>query len=90
MEVLIVTQQEKWQFATCKKRSSDRIYVLTATNKIVNLVETRTVHFMTIKVARYSFLGWIPPTFERKLCRHKQRFGKINTTVVLDKDETLL
>ena len=48
MEVLIVTQQEKWQFATCKKRSSDRIYVLTATNNDVNLVETRTVHFMTI------------------------------------------
>ena len=43
-----------------------------------------------IKVARYSFLGSIPPTFERKLCRHKQRFGKINTTVVLNKDETLL
>ena len=42
------------------------------------------------KVARYSFLGWIPPTFEHKLCRHKQRFGKINTTVVLNKDETLL
>ena len=32
MEVLIVTQQEKWHFATCKKRGSDRIYVLTANN----------------------------------------------------------
>ena len=43
-----------------------------------------------VKMARYSFLEWIPPKFERKLRRHKQRFGKINTTVVLDKDETLL
>ena len=43
-----------------------------------------------VKVARYSFSGSIPPKFERKLRRHLQRFGEINTTVVLDKDETLL
>ena len=43
-----------------------------------------------LKVARYSFSGSIPPKFERKLRRHKQRFGKINITVVLDKDENLL
>ena len=43
-----------------------------------------------LMVARYSFSGSIPPKFERKLRRHKQRFGKINTTVVLDKDENLL
>ena len=49
MEVLIVTQQEKWHFVTCKKRGSDRIYVLIANNDDVNLVETRTVHFRTIK-----------------------------------------
>ena len=42
------------------------------------------------KVARYSFSGSIPPTFERKLRRHKQRFGKIDTAVVLDKDENFL
>ena len=42
------------------------------------------------KVARYSFSGSIPPTFEHKLRRHKQRFGKIATTVVSDKDENLL
>ena len=45
---------------------------------------------MDFKVARYSFSGSIPPTFDRKLRRHKQRFGKIDTTVVLDKDENLL
>ena len=45
---------------------------------------------VSIKVARYSFSRSIPPKFERKLRRHKQRFGKIDTTVVLDKDETLL
>ena len=42
------------------------------------------------KVARYSFLGSIPPTFEHKLRRNKQSFGKIANTVVLDKDENLL
>ena len=50
----------------------------------------RSVGLVAFKVARYSFLECIPPTFERKLRRHKQRFGKINTTVVLDKDENLL
>ena len=39
-----------------------------------------------LKVARYSFSRSIPPKFERTLRRHKQRFGKIDTTVVLDKD----
>ena len=43
-----------------------------------------------IKVARYSFSGSIPPKFEHKLRRQKQSFGKIATTVVLDKDENLL
>ena len=43
-----------------------------------------------LKVARYSFSGLIPPTFERKLSRHKQRFGKSDTTVVLGEDEILL
>ena len=43
-----------------------------------------------IKVARYSFSGPIPPKFEHKLCRHKQSFGKIATTAVLDEDENLL
>ena len=43
-----------------------------------------------IKVARYSFPGPIPPKFEHKLRRHKQSFGKIANTVVLDKDEKLL
>ena len=41
-------------------------------------------------MARYSFSRSIPPKFERKLRRHKQRFGKIDTTVVLDKDKNLL
>ena len=43
-----------------------------------------------VKVARYSFSGSIPPKFEHKLRRDKQSFGKIATTVVLDKDENLL
>ena len=48
-------------------------------------------HFsLNFKVARYRFSGPIPPKFEHKLHRYKQSFGKIATTVVLDKDENLL
>ena len=43
-----------------------------------------------VKVARHSFSRSIPPKFERKLRRHKQGFGKIDTTVVLDKEENWL
>ena len=46
--------------------------------------------FKLIKVARYSFSGSIPPKFERKPRRYLQRFWEINTTVVLEKDETFL
>ena len=45
---------------------------------------------LTMKVARYSFSGSGPPKFDHKRRRHKQRFEKIGTTVVLDKDENLL
>ena len=40
-----------------------------------------------LKVARYSLTWSIPPKFEHKLRRHKQRFGKTATTAVLDKDK---
>ena len=43
-----------------------------------------------LKVARYSFSVSIPPKFDHKLRHQKQSFGKIATTVVLDKDENLL
>ena len=57
----------------------------------VFLTLTDVIEFITgIKVARYSFSRSIPPKFERKLRRHKQGFGKIDTTVVLDKDENWL
>ena len=42
------------------------------------------------KVAWYSFSGSISPKFEHKVRLHKQRFGKVATTVVLEKDENLL
>ena len=48
-----------------------------------------TLEISAIKVARYSFSGSIPPMFEHKLRHQKQSFGKIATTVVLDKDENL-
>ena len=44
----------------------------------------------SINVALYTVLGSIPPKFEHKLRRHKQIFGKMATTVVLDKDDNLL
>ena len=43
-----------------------------------------------LKVARYSFSRPIPSTFEHKLRRLKQSFGKIAITLVLDKNENLL
>ena len=49
-----------------------------------------TYYKFGFKVARYSFSGSIPLKFEHKLRRHKQRFEKIATTVVSDKDENLL
>ena len=45
---------------------------------------------LAYEVARYSFSGSISAKFEHKLRPHKQTFGKIATTVVLDKDENLL
>ena len=42
------------------------------------------------EVVRYRVSGSIPSKFEHNLRRHKQRFGKIVTTVLLDKDEILL
>ena len=45
---------------------------------------------LELKVARYSFSRPIPSKFEHKLRRHKQSFGKVATTDVLDKDEKLL
>ena len=42
---------------------------------------------MCVKVAQFSLSGSIPPKFEHKLRRHKQRFA---TSVVWDKDENLL
>ena len=36
------------------------------------------------------FSGTMPSKFEHKLRRHKQRFEKITTTAVLDKEENFL
>ena len=52
--------------------------------------DATTYPYWHMKVARYNFSGSIPAKFEHKLRRHKQTFGKIATTVVLDKDENLL
>ena len=64
------------------------VRILKITSGVFNLNRPYKKHL--IKVARYSFSRSIPPMFECKLRRRKQRFGKIDTTVVLDKDENLL
>ena len=47
--------------------------------------------YRDMQMAQYSFSETIPAKFEHKLVRrHKQTFGKIATTVVVDKDENLL
>ena len=55
-----------------------------------NTAYMRKKYCTCFKVARYSFSRPIPPKFEDNLRRYKQSFGKIATTVVLDKDENLL
>ena len=72
-----------------RRQGERRVETMTAAKSQGSESSEQGVHGF-IKVARYSFSGSIPPKFERKLRRHKQRFGKINTTVVLDKDENLL
>ena len=56
--------------------------------------EPVTVNYMCTAKDHFGgsiqFLGSIPPKFEHKLRRHKQIFGKMATTVVLDKDDNLL
>ena len=72
---------------TVKVRKNSRYFVGVLNKTIIPLA---LVVFEMIKVARYSFSRPIPPKFEHKLRRHKQSFGKIAPTVVLDKDENLL
>ena len=43
-----------------------------------------------VKLARYSFSGSIPPKFEHKLRRNKERLGKSATKVLSDKDENFV
>ena len=50
----------------------------------INTLVTREAFFGGIKkwFDTTNFPGSIPPKFEHKLCRHKQRYGKIATNVV--------
>ena len=41
----------------------------------------------SVKVAQWGFSGLAPPKFGHNPHCHQQRFGKITTTAVLDKDE---
>ena len=44
--------------------------------------QIENIKILCVKVAQFSLSGSIPPKFEHKLRRHKQRFGKIATSVV--------
>ena len=76
--------------------NNDNEYCISLSTVFVRLNAAAFIKFSaflmgrSFKVARYSFSGSVPPKFEHKLRRHKQSFGKIATTVVLDKDEKLL
>ena len=72
------------------ENTSSLLYPFPRRLKIGKSLQTCSIIFFLFKVARYSFSGPIPPKFEHKLRRHKQSFGKIAITVVLDKDENLL
>ena len=69
------------------REKGDHYYIETRHNDL--FFPLQSFSRKTFKVARYSFSGPIPPKFEHKLRCHKQSFGKIDTTVVLDKDENL-
>ena len=75
--------------STFRKRT-DLILGSLSKDVLEQRTSTGSEAFSLLKVPRYSFSRSIPPKFEHKLRRHKQRFGKIATTVVLDKDENLL
>ena len=64
--------------------------ILTLIIDLIGQLSRDVIGRLSVKVARYSFSGLIPPKFEHKLRRQKQSLGKIATTVVLDKDENLL
>ena len=51
---------------------------------------TSNPSYITLRWLDTVFSRPIPSKFEHKLRRHKQSFGKIATTDVLDKDENLL
>ena len=55
-----------------------------------NLYKQAVSIFFRLRWLDTVFQGQYLPKFEHKLRRHKQRFRKIATTVVLDKDENLL
>ena len=66
------------------------IFIILCLNEEYYLKSLLLPLFIGLKVARYSLSGSIPPKFEHKLRRHKQRFGKIAATVASDEDENLL
>ena len=69
-----------------KKKTAEGSIPKSFTTIIENKHRAKIKKRRWLKLARYSFSRSIPPKFERKLRRHKQRFGKIDATVVLDKD----
>ena len=71
-------------------RSTKWLKVESEIKAIYRIYKPYTLNHVSFNVARYTFSRSIPPKFDRKLRRHKQRFGKIDTTVVLDKGENLL
>ena len=83
---ILKSEFERSYFVKCTRTYLE----LNSLEKYASSERERKFLLGSFKVARYAFSGSIPPKFEHKLRRHEKRFGKIATTVVLDKDKDLL
>ena len=63
-----------------REQHASRVATLTTLTSFEKQIEN--IKILRVKVAQFSLSGSIPPKFEHKLRRHKQRFGKIATSVV--------
>ena len=64
---VLLHRRKKTKIITAIKDPNKRNKIVKESSQVANI----------LKVARYSFSGSIAPKFERKLRRHKQRFGEL-------------
>ena len=64
---VLLHRRKKTKIITAIKDPNKRNKIVKESSQVANI----------LKVARYSFSGSIAAKFERKLRRHKQRFGEL-------------